>query len=207
MEIRSFLGLEAYYCRFVEGFSSIATPMIRLTQKGAPFRWTEECDESFQKLKTTLTIALVLVVPSESLGSLAYLPVSERPLALDVQALTNQFVRLDISEPSRMLACVVSQSSLYNRIRERQYDDPHLLVLKDTIHHGHAKEVTIGDNGALRMQGRLCVPNVDGLHELILQEAHNLTYSIHPGVAKMYQDLRQHYWWRRMKKDIVEYVA
>ena len=110
---------------------------------------------------------------AESLGSLAYLPVAERPLALDVQALANQFVRMDISEPSRVLACVVSQSSLYDRIRERQYDDPHLLVLKDTVQHGDAKEVTIRDDGVLWMQGRLCVPNVDGLHEMILQEAHS----------------------------------
>ena len=34
-EIRSFLGLAGYYHRFVEGFSSIAAPMTRLTQKGA----------------------------------------------------------------------------------------------------------------------------------------------------------------------------
>jgi len=89
---------------------------------------------------------------------------------------------------------------LFERIRERQYDDPHLLVLKDIVQHSDAKEVTIGDDGALRMQGRLCVPNVDGLRELILQETHSSRYSIHSGAAKMYQDLRQHYWWRRMKK-------
>ncbi|XP_070020770.1 uncharacterized protein [Nicotiana sylvestris] len=110
----------------------------RLTQKGAPSRWTKECEESFQKLKTALTIAPVL------------------------------FVRLDVSEPSRFLAYVVSQSSLYDRIRERQYDDSHLLVLKDTVQYGDTKEVTIGDDGALSMQGRLCVPNVDELRELIL---------------------------------------
>lgn len=81
---------------------------------------------------------------------------------------------------------MVSQSSLYDRIREHQYDDPHLLVLKDTVQHGDAKEVTIGDDGVLRMQHGLCVPNVDGLRELILQEAHSLRYSIHPGAAKMY---------------------
>nr|XP_009599953.1 uncharacterized protein LOC104095516 [Nicotiana tomentosiformis] len=37
---------------------------------------------------------------AEILGSLTYLPVAERPLVLDVQDLANQFVRLDISEPS-----------------------------------------------------------------------------------------------------------
>ncbi|XP_070048895.1 uncharacterized protein [Nicotiana tomentosiformis] len=118
---------------------------------------------------------------AESLGSLAYLPATESPLALDVQALDNHFVILDISELSRVSACVDSQSSLYDRIRERQYDGPYLLILRDTVQHGDAKEVTIGDDGTLRMQGRLCVPYVDGLCDLILQEAHSprLTKSAH----------------------------
>ncbi|XP_070045340.1 uncharacterized protein [Nicotiana tomentosiformis] len=98
-----------------------------------------------------------------SMGSLVYILVGEIPLASDVQALTNQFVRLDVSEPSRILACVVSWSSLFERIRERQYDDPHLLVLKDMVQHGEAKEVSIGDDGVLQMQGQICVPNMDGL--------------------------------------------
>ncbi|XP_070047162.1 uncharacterized protein [Nicotiana tomentosiformis] len=87
--------------------------------------------------------------------------------------------------------------------RERQYDDPYFLVLKDTVQHGDAREVTIGNDGVLRMHGRIYVRSVDGLRELILEEAHSLRYSIHPGAGKMYQNLRQHYWWRRMKKYIV----
>ena len=67
-EIRSFLGLAGYYRRFVEGFSSIASPLTRLTQKGVPFRWSDECEMSFQKLKTALTTAPVLVLPT-GLGS------------------------------------------------------------------------------------------------------------------------------------------
>lgn len=58
------------------------------------------------------------------------------------------------------------------------------------MQHGGAKQVTLGDDGVLRLQGRVCVPNVDGLRKLILEEAHNSRYSIHPGAAKMYQDLR-----------------
>ncbi|XP_070036997.1 uncharacterized protein [Nicotiana tomentosiformis] len=70
--------------------------------------------------------------------------------------------------------------------------------------HGDAKEVTIRDNGVLRLQGRFCVPIVDDLREAILEKAHSSLYSIHPGATKIYRDLRQHYWWRWMKKDIVE---
>ncbi|XP_070009965.1 uncharacterized protein [Nicotiana sylvestris] len=36
--------------------------------------------------------------------------------------------------------------------------------------------MTIGDDGVLRIQGKICVPNVDGLRELILEEAHSSRY-------------------------------
>ncbi|XP_070018223.1 uncharacterized protein [Nicotiana sylvestris] len=108
-----------------------------------------------------------------SMGSLTYIPAGGRPIAGDVQTLANQFVRLDILEPSRILACVVSRYSLSDRITERQYDDPHLLVLKERVQHDDARDVTIGDKGVLMMLGRICVPNVDGLLELILEEAHS----------------------------------
>ncbi|XP_070042808.1 uncharacterized protein [Nicotiana tomentosiformis] len=143
----------------------------------------------------------------ESMDSLAFLLAVERPLAMDLQALANLFVRLDISDPSRVLACVVSQSSLLERIKARQFDDPQLLVLKDTVIKGGAKKVVIGYDGVMRHQGRICVLNVDGLRELILEETHSSRYSIHPGVMKMYHDLKQHYWWQKMKKDIVGHVS
>ncbi|XP_070019678.1 uncharacterized protein [Nicotiana sylvestris] len=201
MEIWSFLGLSGYYRRFVEVFSSIAAPMTRVTQKHlfkqkdlnlCQRRWLELLKDYditilYHPVKA-IVVADALSHRAGSLWSLAYFPAAERPLALDVPVLANQFVRLDIS-------------------KERQYDDPYLLVLKNTVQHGDSKKVTIGDDGALRMYGRLSVPNVDGLCELILQKTHNSRYSIHPGATKMYQDLRQHYWWRKMKKDIVEYLA
>ncbi|GKB58244.1 putative reverse transcriptase domain-containing protein [Tanacetum coccineum] len=39
-----------------------------------------------------------------------------------------------------------------------------------------------------------------------MDEACKSKYSIHPGADKMYYDLRDRYWWPRMKKDIAEYV-
>ena len=59
----------------------------------------------------------------------------------------------------------------------------------------------------MKYQGRFCVPRVDGLHERILEEAHNSRYSINPGSTKMYHDLREVYWWECMKKDVIEFVA
>ena len=72
---------------------------------------------------------------------------------------------------------------------------------------GEAKEAVLDPDGVLRIGGRVCVPKVGDLIRLILKEAHCTRYSIHPGVAKMYHDLSQHYWWYGMKKDISEFVA
>ncbi|MGN5970562.1 Ty3/Gypsy family RNase HI domain-containing protein, partial [Klebsiella oxytoca] len=67
-EIRSFLGLAGYYRRFVQGFSSIAASLTKLTKKNAPYVWTDQCETSFQELKKRLTSAPVLTLPSGSGG-------------------------------------------------------------------------------------------------------------------------------------------
>ena len=56
-EIRSFLGLAGYYRRFIENFSKIAKPMTELLKKDTKFKWTEDCEASFQELKKRLTTA------------------------------------------------------------------------------------------------------------------------------------------------------
>ena len=48
------------------------------------------------------------------------------------------------------------------------------------------------------------VPNVDNLREEILKKAHYAAYSVHPSFIKMYHDIKDIYWWDRMKKDVVE---
>jgi hypothetical protein len=54
---------------------------------------------------------------------------------------------------------------------------------------------------------RICVPDLKEIRESILREAHDSTYSIHPGSTKMYHDLKSRYWWYGMKRAIAEYVA
>ena len=68
IEVRSFVGLASYYRRFVEGFSTIAAPLTRLTRQDIPFVWSEECEMSFLKLKELLTSASILTLPIEGEG-------------------------------------------------------------------------------------------------------------------------------------------
>ncbi len=86
-ELRSFLGFASYYRRFVEGFAKLAAPLHRLVAEfaGAKPRkfvsasfvtaWTEECQQSFDGLKSKLTSSPVL----------AYADFS-RPFILEVDA-------------------------------------------------------------------------------------------------------------------------
>ena len=62
-------------------------------------------------------------------------------------------------------------------------------------------------NVVFRYQEKLCVPNVDGLRNLILEETHGSHYSIHPFSTKIYQDLREVFWWESLKNDIAEFVV
>ncbi|KAH0743176.1 hypothetical protein KY290_031169 [Solanum tuberosum] len=71
-DIKSFLGLAGYYRRFVEGFSSIDSPLTALTQKKAKFVWSKACEKSFQELKDRLTSAPVLTLSEGNDGFVVY---------------------------------------------------------------------------------------------------------------------------------------
>ncbi len=62
-------------------------------------------------------------------------------------------------------------------------------------------------NGCLYYKGRVSVPDDGELKTSILKEAHTSAYAMHPGSTKMSHDLKSHYWWPGMKKDIAEYVT
>ena len=62
-ELRSFLGLAAYYRRFIKDFSKIASPLHQLTEKGRKFEWSDQQEQAFQKLKQCLISAPILAYP------------------------------------------------------------------------------------------------------------------------------------------------
>jgi hypothetical protein len=72
---------------------------------------------------------------------------------------------------------------------------------------GEAPDFTEDEQGIVWFKNRLCVPETGDLRETILREAHDSAYSVHPGSTKMYQDLKQRYWWYGMKRDVAAHVA
>ncbi|XP_055830929.1 uncharacterized protein LOC129899959 [Solanum dulcamara] len=77
-----------------QGFSTIAAPLTKLTQKNVVFHWLDECEESFQKLK----------------------------------------------------------------IRERQFEDEKLCLIRDKVTIGEAKKTRFDSEDVLRIGSRICVP-------------------------------------------------
>ena len=71
-EIWSFMVLAGYYRRFVKSFSIIAAPLTRLTRQDVRFQWSDEYEQSFQKLKTFLTSAPMLTLPVEGVDFRMY---------------------------------------------------------------------------------------------------------------------------------------
>ncbi|GJX40905.1 putative reverse transcriptase domain-containing protein [Tanacetum coccineum] len=62
-------------------------------------------------------------------------------------------------------------------------------------------------DGTLCFNNRSWLPCYGDLRTLIMHESHKSKYSVHPGFDKMYQDMKQLYWWPNIKADITTYVS
>ena len=62
-ELRKFLGFTSYFRKFVKDYATIAKPLYNLTKKSTDWKWSKECEESFQSLKGKLVSYPVLAYP------------------------------------------------------------------------------------------------------------------------------------------------
>ena len=78
-------------------------------------------------------VADALSRKAESMGSLAHLQVSRRPLAREVQTLANDFMRLEVNEKGGFLVSVEARSSFFDNIKRKQFDDEKLSRIRDMV--------------------------------------------------------------------------
>lgn len=115
-------------------------------------------------------------------------------------------LNLQIVAPGHVNTLCV-QPTVEDRIWKAQANAPELQEIKKLMGMNKAPKFWVDKLETVCYEDQICVPKKDELRKIILDEAHNSAYSIHPGSTKMYQDLRQKYWWVGMKRDIAELVA
>ncbi|GJS04119.1 putative reverse transcriptase domain-containing protein [Tanacetum coccineum] len=198
-EVRQFLGLAGYYRRFIEGFSLIAKPLTKLTQKNKKYEWSKDKEEVFQMLKQKLCSAPILALPKGPEDFVVYCDAS-------IKGFGAVLIRKEREKPIRVRALVMT---VYPDLSEK--------ILKAQT------EAMKEENVKAETLGRLLKPIFEiyqneiryfdkriwygGIRDLIMHESHKSKYLIHPSSDKMYQDLKKLYWWPNMKAHIATYVS
>jgi hypothetical protein len=104
---------------------------------------------------------------------------------------------------------IAVEATLQDSIVMTQQHDEGVKIIKQMLAQGKEKYkcFRVDHKGILWFNGRIVVPKDHQLRKQILDEAHLSKFFMHPGGTKMYQDLRQKFWWTRMKREIAKYVS
>jgi hypothetical protein len=122
--------------------------------------------------------------------------------------LAKQFDRLSLGFLNNTQGVEIElEPTLEKDIRKGQKDDEKIDEIRQLILDGKGLDFREDAEGVVWFKDRLCVPDITSIQELILKEAYETAYSIHPHSEKMYQDLKKRFWWYGMKREITEYVA
>ena len=99
-----------------------------------------------------------------------------------------------LSKKNVIIASLIITASLIDNISALQKDDHFIQKIRERIQKGEPLSFQIDDDGILRLKGRICVPNIPELRREVLDECHKAKLSIHPGVSKMYNDIKCTFW-------------
>jgi hypothetical protein len=131
-----------------------------------------------------------------------------KELLMDLERLEIQCLEVEsLGSFSTMKVMEERQSDLKYTIFHRQSEDPFIEEEIRRIEEGRPSEFCLGDFNLLWFNNRICVPDISQIKQLILKEAHETPYSIHPRSTKMYMDLKELFWWNNMKREIAKFMS
>ncbi|KAK2897100.1 hypothetical protein Q8A73_013480 [Channa argus] len=201
---------------FIKNYSTIATPLTKLTSSIAPFRWTEKAEGAFTKLKEQFTSPPILSQPDTSRQFVVDVDASE----VGVGAVLSQRSEGDQKlRPCAFFSRQLSPAERNYSVGDQGAPQPfiiwtdhknlaHLLTAK-RLNSRQARWSLFFDrfNFSLtyrpRPPGLLFVPS--RVCSQVLQRAHCSKFSCHPGADRSIHLLRRHFWWPSLVKDTREF--
>nr|GEZ42117.1 putative reverse transcriptase domain-containing protein [Tanacetum cinerariifolium] len=208
-----------------------AKPMTKLTQNKVKFEWGDKQEAAFQLLKHKLCSAPILALPKGSKDFIVYCDASNKGLGAVLmqreKVISYASRQLKIHEKNYTthnleLGAVVFALKIlrhYLQILNAQTDarkpesikkeDVGGMLVKNSkdSEKVRTEKLEPRTDGTLCLNGRIWLPCYGDLWTVIMHESHKSNYSIHPGSDKMYQDMKNLYWWPNMKADIATYVS
>ncbi|GKF34085.1 putative reverse transcriptase domain-containing protein, partial [Tanacetum coccineum] len=207
-----------YYRRFIANFSKIDKPLTSLTQKNQKYVWGVEQEKAFQTLKKKLCDAPIFSLPDRVEDFVVYCDALNQGLGCllmqrnkkELNMRQRRWIKLFsdyeckiryhpgkanvVADALRMI--LAAQGEAFNQEN----------VLAERLH-GLDQQMERKGDESLYFMDHIWVPLVGGVRTIIMDEAHKSRYSVHPGADKIYYDIRDMYWWPRMKRDIATYVS
>nr|GFB63226.1 reverse transcriptase domain-containing protein [Tanacetum cinerariifolium] len=173
-------------------------------------------EAAFQLLKQKLCSARILALPEGAKDFVAYCDASHKGLGVVLmqrekektdQAIKGSSLSYDdgLDIPKQILGARTEARKPKNLKKE---DVGGMMIENSKDPKKFRKEkLELRTDGTLCFNNRSWLPRYGDLRVLIMYESHKSKYSVYPGSDKMYQDLKQLYWWPNIKADIATYVS
>jgi len=124
-----------------------------------------------------------------------------------IEKLMDMNLGIQLGLDSIWCSALTLSNDILGMIWDGQKSDAELQQFVSWLGTEKGKDYRMGSDGILRFRDRVCVPGNWRLRKQILEEEHKSRLSIHPGMTKMYKDLKQFFWWNGMKIDVTDFVA
>uniref|UniRef100_H3GC51 Reverse transcriptase domain-containing protein n=1 Tax=Phytophthora ramorum TaxID=164328 RepID=H3GC51_PHYRM len=220
-ELRQFLGLATYLCKYVSNYAGKIRPLSQLLKKEAAWEWTADCQQAFEAVKQGLTEAPILAVADQDrpFHVVEYKPgrlhvvadaLSRRPDYAVQEADANAVGVVRTTTPSSSLLDGVKAAYAHDADakqlleyfstpsdKSRQKLAKHLRarVHRYRVHNGLLLYSAVDDNA-----DRIVVPDDHELKLKITYEYHDAPISGHPGREKTYLLLTRDFYWSHQYK-------
>uniref|UniRef100_H3H8C1 Integrase zinc-binding domain-containing protein n=1 Tax=Phytophthora ramorum TaxID=164328 RepID=H3H8C1_PHYRM len=226
-ELRQFLGLATYLCKYVSNYAGKIRPLSQLLKKEAAWEWTADCQQAFEAVKQGLTEAPILAVADQDrpFHVVEYKPGRLNVVADALSRRPDYAVHGADAKAVGVVRTTTPSSSLLDDVKaayahdadakqlleyfstpsdkSRQKLAKHLRarVHRYRVHNGLLLYSAVDDNA-----DRIVVPDDHELKLKITYEYHDAPTSGHPGREKTYLLLTRDFYWSHQYKWVRKYV-